>query len=153
MQNLFKPLITISFGILLLSVSFTGFTQKIDVQADLLLADSLTNQQIHHHKKKDYIYKNQTKTFKNSNPVSLIYGGSLYVYQNFITQHFSASCLFHPSCSEFSKQVVKEYGIFKGGLLSFDRLNRCNRISATDLDKEKMDLKTHKFDDSVIKYK
>lgn len=127
--------------------------QKMDLQSDLLLADSVIKQRVPASVKRVYIYKNQPKTFKNSNPVSLIYGGALYVYQNIFSQHLSASCLYTPSCSEFSKQAVRQFGLIKGTLLSFDRLSRCNRIAATDLHPEEIDLKTNRFDDSIKKYK
>lgn len=153
MQNLLEPIKSSSFGLLLFFFSLSGFAQSIDLTADLLFVDSVSKQQVHHHAKRNYIFKNQPKTFKNSNPVSLIYGGSLYVYQNFVSQHLSADCLYDPSCSDFSKQVVKEYGLFKGGLLSFDRLNRCNRIAATDLDPGTINKKTQQFSDSIKRYK
>lgn len=89
----------------------------------------------------------------NCNPVSLAYGGTLYLYQNYISQHFSASCLYDPSCSDFSKQAVKEFGLIKGGLLTIDRLNRCNRIAATDLDPGKLNEQTHRFSDPINQYK
>lgn len=153
MQDLSVPLKGSSLGLLLVFLSFSGFAQTIDLSADLLLAESVSKQHIPHEGKRSYIYKNQPKTFRNSNPVSLIYGGSLYVYQNLISSHFSADCLYEPSCSEFSKLAVKEYGVFKGGLLSFDRLSRCNRIAATDLDPAFLNKKTHRFSDSIKKYK
>ncbi|OFX53030.1 MAG: hypothetical protein A2066_15105 [Bacteroidetes bacterium GWB2_41_8] len=153
MQSLLEPIKASSFGLLLFFFSLSGFAQSIDLKSDLLLIDAMSEQQVHHHAKRNYIFKNQPKTFKNSNPVSLIYGGSLYVYQNFVSQHLSADCLYDPSCSDFSKQVVKEYGLFKGGLLSFDRLNRCNRIAATDLDLGTMNMKTHRFGDPIKRYK
>jgi putative membrane protein insertion efficiency factor len=142
-----------SFVLLLCFFSLTGFAQSIDLSSDLLLADSLSKQQTPQPVKRPYIFKNQLKTFKNSNPLSLIYGGTLYVYQNFISQHFSADCLYDPSCSDFSRQAVKEYGLFKGGLLSFDRLSRCNRIAATDLDPAMINKKSHRFSDPIKRYK
>lgn len=152
MQSLSLPLKVNSIGLILLLVSLGSFAQRIDLKADLLLADSVTQLKVHHSEKRPYIYKNQPKTFRNCNPVSLIYGGTLYVYQNFISQHFSADCLYDPGCSDFSRQAVKEYGLFKGGLLSFDRLSRCNRIAATDLDPGMINKKTRKFSDSIKRY-
>ena len=118
-----------------------------------MLVDSVNKAKVHPSEKRTYIFKNQPNTFKNSNPVSLLYGGSLYVYQNFVSQHLSASCLYDPSCSDFSKQAVKEYGIFKGTLLSLDRLNRCNRIAATDLNPLQINSKSNRFSDPVKRYK
>jgi putative membrane protein insertion efficiency factor len=153
MQSRLISLKASSFLLLLCLFSFTNFAQSIDLSSDLLLVDSVSKQQVHHEGKRVYIFKNQPKTFKNSNPVSLIFGGTLYAYQNFISQHFSADCLYDPSCSEFSKQAVKEYGLLKGSLLSVDRLSRCNRIAATDLDPGMVNKKTHRFSDSIKRYK
>ena len=153
MQNRLEILKASSFVLLLFCFSSTGFAQTIDLSADLLLADSVSKQQVPRSEKRPYIIKNQPKTIKNCNPVSLIYGGTLYVYQNFVSQHFSADCLYDPTCSDFSKQAVKEYGLIKGGLLSFDRLSRCNRIAATDLNPALINRKTHRFGDSVKRYK
>nr|WP_319572808.1 membrane protein insertion efficiency factor YidD [uncultured Draconibacterium sp.] len=137
----------------LLLVSLGAYSQQIDLKSDLLLIDSVVKQQMPVTGHRPYIYKNQPKTFRNTNPVSLIYGGSLYVYQNLFSQHLSASCLYNPSCSDFSKQAVKDYGLIKGTLLSFDRLSRCNRIAATDLDPSTIDSHVHRFHDSIKKYK
>lgn len=143
-----------SFGLVLfLLVSIAGHAQIIDLKADLMLADSLAKQKMPVSAQRVYIYKNQPKTFKNCNPVSLVYGGSLYVYQNYFSQHLSASCLYDPSCSDFSKHAVKEFGLIKGTLLSFDRLSRCNRIAATDLHIHEIDPKSHRFHDPVKSYK
>lgn len=144
---------TVFVLLFLLFVATSGYAQEIDLKSDLLLVDSIVEQQMPESGHRLYIYKNQPKTFKNSNPVSLFYGGSLYVYQNMFSQHLSASCLYHPSCSDFSKQAVKEYGLIKGTLLSFDRLSRCNRIAATDLNPEDIDMHVHRFHDSVKEYK
>jgi uncharacterized protein len=144
---------TISFGLFFLVLKFAGFAQTINLSEDLLLVESVMKQQVHHSAKNFYIFKNQPKTLKNCNPISLVYGGSLYVYQNFISQHFSSDCLYDPNCSEFSKKVVKEYGLLKGGMLTIDRLGRCNRIAATDLSLDRMNLKTHRFSDPINRYR
>ena len=153
MQNLLNQKRVISLLAFLFLVISTCFSQKIKLQNDLMLVDSVNKAKVHPSEKRTYIFKNQPKTFKNSNPVSLLYGGSLYVYQNFVSQHLSASCLYDPSCSDFSKQAVKEYGIFKGTLLSLDRLNRCNRIAATSLNPLQINSKSNRFSDPVKCYK
>lgn len=130
-----------------------GYTQEISFKEDLTLVDSALSEKAPNTVNRPYIFKDQKKTFKNSNPVSLFYGGSLFVYQNVFSQHLSASCLFEPSCSDFSKKAVKEFGLLKGTLLSFDRLSRCNRIAATDLKFHEIDPKTHRFHDAIKNYK
>lgn len=38
-------------------------------------------------------------------------------------------CKFIPSCSQYSKEAFKRYGLFKGFVLSFKRILRCNPLS------------------------
>lgn len=38
-------------------------------------------------------------------------------------------CKFYPSCSEYMKQAVVKYGVFKGVFLGIIRLLRCNPFS------------------------
>ncbi|MDD2510010.1 MAG: membrane protein insertion efficiency factor YidD [Syntrophomonas sp.] len=37
-----------------------------------------------------------------------------------------ASCRFYPSCSHYSIEAIKKYGIVKGGWLTAKRLARCH---------------------------
>lgn len=44
----------------------------------------------------------------------------------------SAGCRFEPSCSHYSEQAFREFGLFKGGLLSVKRIVRCNPWTQAD---------------------
>ena len=35
-------------------------------------------------------------------------------------------CCFYPTCSEYSKQAFKKYGLFKGFLKTINRIFRCH---------------------------
>lgn len=48
------------------------------------------------------------------------------VYQKFISPFSGRNCRFYPSCSEYSYQIIKKYGVLKGGMLSFWRILKCN---------------------------
>lgn len=151
-----NPLITKKNSIVFLLFCLfpiTGWAQKIDWKNDLELIDSTLRNKLPDTERRDFVFKNQEKTFKNSNPVSLAFGSSLYLYQNYLSQHFSASCLFKPSCSDFSKEAIKEFGLIKGTMLSLDRLSRCNRIAATDLHENEIDEHSHRFIDLPEKFK
>lgn len=137
----------------LLSCAKLSEAQTFNIASDLQLIQQKKLSIEKHSFVRPYIYKNDPKSFKTLNPISLTYGALLFVYQNSISQHFSADCLYHPSCSEFSKQCVHQYGFIKGGLLTIDRLNRCNRIAGADIRPWEIDLKTQNCNDPISKYK
>lgn len=127
--------------------------QKTSVKQDIELIQTHLYQPHSDNFERPYIYRNETSIIKKFNPFGLLLGGSLYVYQNVFSKHISADCLFTPSCSEFSKQAIREYGLLKGMLLSIDRVNRCNRIAAEDLKHYSIDPKTNRYPDPVSRHK
>ena len=40
-------------------------------------------------------------------------------------------CNFNPSCSEYYKQALTKYGLIRGTLMVFNRIQRCNKANAT----------------------
>jgi len=47
-------------------------------------------------------------------------------YQKTISPWTPRTCRFYPTCSEYSYQAVKKYGVLKGGLKSIKRIARCH---------------------------
>jgi len=50
-------------------------------------------------------------------------------YQKYISPIFGKHCKFYPSCSEYTKQAIEKYGLFKGSFLGIKRIIRCNPFS------------------------
>ena len=118
----------------LLLFSFLPCSSQDKLISDISIIEEVTLKQdtvqnIH----RSFIYTSEDNLAKKINPVNMVFGGLLYVYQNTLSQQFSATCLYHPSCSDFSKQCIHEYGFLKGMFLSADRVSRCNRIAATGI--------------------
>ena len=67
------------------------------------------------------------------NPVSLVLKGALLGYQKLVSEQLARSCPYEITCSNFSKQAIGEFGIFKGVFISADRILRCNRIALLDI--------------------
>lgn len=44
-------------------------------------------------------------------------------------------CRFYPTCSQYAKEAVKKYGVFRGGALFVRRLGRCHPWSDGGIDK------------------
>jgi len=47
-------------------------------------------------------------------------------YRSVISPTQGGRCGFHPSCSTFGSHAVRQYGAVQGGMMTADRLTRCN---------------------------
>lgn len=43
-----------------------------------------------------------------------------------LQEKFGDFCKFTPSCSEYGLEAIERYGNFRGGMLAFNRIMRCN---------------------------
>jgi len=86
------------------------------------------------------------------NPLHLALAGMMYFYQKQVSQQLSTSCMYNPSCSSYSKLLIKRFGIIKGIICSSDRLMRCNRMSGASANKNDIDKIDHKIHESVERY-
>ena len=120
----------LSFLIVFFLIVYQVFSQsKSDF--DLILTTKIEDSTFLKTRKVNYVFKDKN-WFIKYNPVSLFFGGSLFFYQKVISPQIMAGCAFDPSCSNFSKQCIKIYGMPKGLALSADRLTRCTRLSSID---------------------
>jgi hypothetical protein len=55
-----------------------------------------------------------------------IYVFPIRVYQKLISPIMPPSCLYEPSCSEYTKQAILRFGILPGTLMGITRIFRCN---------------------------
>jgi len=47
-------------------------------------------------------------------------------YQYVISPLTPASCRYHPTCSQYSVQAIKEWGVIKGGWMALKRIASCH---------------------------
>ncbi|MFT6868683.1 MAG: putative component of membrane protein insertase Oxa1/YidC/SpoIIIJ protein YidD [Cyclobacteriaceae bacterium] len=103
---------------ILLIITLVGFSQVRD--EDQLLID---------HK-----FKNTSTNNNNSK-------GFLFAfYKNNISKQILNDCIYDHSCSQFSHDVFKNFGIIKGIFLTTDRLTRCNRASFAEMTPARIDI-------------
>lgn len=55
--------------------------------------------------------------------------GMIRFYQKYISPLKPPTCRFEPTCSTYTYQAVERFGVFKGLLLGFWRVLRCNPLS------------------------
>ena len=70
-------------------------------------------------------------SIKNCRPKAIsetgfVSAGVIRIYRVLLSSQDRESCNFDPSCSRFAEAAVKEFGFFKGILLTTDRLSRCH---------------------------
>lgn len=47
-------------------------------------------------------------------------------YKRYVSPLFPPSCRFEPTCSEYAREALRRYGLWKGLLLSIWRVLRCH---------------------------
>jgi hypothetical protein len=56
-------------------------------------------------------------------------------YQKYISVFLKKNtCVFYPSCSEYTKQAIEKYGVLKGIYLGIKRILRCHPWQKNHLD-------------------
>lgn len=58
-------------------------------------------------------------------------------YQRNISPYTRPSCVFYPTCSEYTKQAISKYGFIKGVKLGFIRIWRCHPWQKNHIDQLK----------------
>ena len=53
----------------------------------------------------------------------------LAFYQRFISPNLGRRCKYHPTCSAYAEQAIRELGVVRGTILACWRLLRCNPFS------------------------
>tara|TARA_B100000902_G_C27115495_1_gene815839 strand:- start:330 stop:806 length:477 start_codon:yes stop_codon:yes gene_type:complete len=86
------------------------------------------------------------------NPVSLVFSGSLFIYQKFLSPQLASHCPYQISCSAFCKGSIEEFGLIKGVALSADRLTRCTQFTLIDILPSQINASDGYIIDPVIKY-
>lgn len=82
----------------------------------------------------------------NSNEVETVVSAFFLIYKEFFSSQDANRCAFYPSCSLYSIMSIKNEGLIKGGIMTFDRLTRCNGLSP---EKYEADYKNRSYIDPV----
>lgn len=135
------------------STSYFAFSQEVDVKTD---RDLIAESGFHDHRFDERVVHlgfSGSRPLQKYNPLRWILGGGMYFYQKVLSQQFFANCMYSPTCSEYSRLLISEYGIFKGIFTSADRLTRCSRISATTIHPLRFSREDGKIHEDVDYYK
>ena len=117
-----------------------------------LLRNSVFKQSDYNARKVSYGFSDNPSKFSLYNPFYHILSGSMYVYQKIISPQLSSQCIYNPSCSNYSKQLIREYGIAKGVFCSADRIMRCNRLAIVGLPRDAINKHDNKIHENTKRY-
>lgn len=59
------------------------------------------------------------------NPVHFVAAGMLYTYQVVFSEQIQADCIYHLSCSKYTKLCIEKFGLVKGTLQGFHQFSNC----------------------------
>ena len=76
----------------------------------------------------------QTWAWRAGAPLRLAELIAIRLYRLTLSQVFGGRCRFHPSCSEYAEQAVRELGALRGSALAMWRILRCSPLSAGGVD-------------------
>lgn len=155
-----KRIILFSIGIFLLcfipgkDAIIQAQNKNLESNQIQLLRDKSPEEKSHVHQHNVRLMRTKSSSILvRYNPISLLFGGMMYFYQAVISPQLPSECLYAESCSEFSKSLILEYGLFKGIFTTSDRLMRCNRISALDVHPLMIDPESGRVNESVEIYR
>ena len=149
---MFRLILLLLMGV---SIQIVGKAQKTDIE--LVMAKPII-------KAEDYAYYKRSGNdaklmemrkrtlFSKINPVSWLFRGAMFTYQNVISPQLSKTCPYEITCSNFSKQAIKKFGLIKGVCLSADRVMRCNRIALSEIGMTKINRQNGSIIDPLNDY-
>ncbi len=79
---------------------------------------------------KDFLLIGQKEKGQSTQKVE--FKGVLKFYSSIVSEQILNDCVYEYSCSEFSQGAFNEYGLFKGLVMTCDRLTRCNRATLVE---------------------
>lgn len=100
-----------------------------------------------------FLLQDHPSAWVRYNPFTLSFGGLMWVYQTILSEQLSSSCIYSPTCSGYSKNLIRDYGLLYGLFLTADRLTRCNRLALYDYPLREIDPHSHSIHQETDYYK
>lgn len=143
----------VSLIFFILMFSFGSAAQPMNKDLDLIRVSVEKHDHSNHKHNPDFLLSDHHSAFIRYNPLTLVFGSLMWGYQKVVSPQFSSTCLYHPSCSAYSMNLISDYGIIPGIIFTTDRLMRCNRLSFFDFNSWEADPVSGKIQESTSFYR
>ena len=151
LKSLNRILFTLVCLFVVVSLSGQSLDEDFVLVIEQLEADS---QEGHNHRHLPvFLLSDHPSALVRYNPFTLTSGGLLWAYQALISPQLSAGCIYSPSCSSYSKNLIQEYGILRGIIFTADRVSRCNRLALHDYPPWEIDFQISKVREEIDYYR
>ncbi|MCX6181139.1 MAG: membrane protein insertion efficiency factor YidD [Bacteroidetes bacterium] len=109
-----------------LSFQIVNAQQEVPVNVGSLIIDkNITETSIHIPAKRKILSLEQRTLMGKVNPMSYLSAGLLFFYQRVLSEQIQANCVYHISCSEYTKKQIEKRGLIIGILKGCNQLNNC----------------------------
>lgn len=135
----------------ILQISGQSKIDDLELIKNSLVEKSSIGEDHKHHT--TFLLSDHPSNFIKYNPASLVLGGMMWTYQKIISPQISSNCLYSPSCSAYSKNLISDFGIIPGIILTADRLSRCSRLALIDFNSWDITTLNGKIIESTSYYK
>ena len=78
---------------------------------------------------KIFLKQKPTKQKASYSAPTVVFRFLIRIFQNVFSPQDGPACPYQPVCSAYGRQAIHRHGIFKGTMLTADRLIRCNPSS------------------------
>ena len=103
-------------SVLLITCRINGYSQEL---SDTSLLKTLFIPEV--------VTKENSTYLKNSeSEMIVLFSFYFLLYKEFISSQDVDACVFYPSCSKYTIEIIEEKGVIVGLLTGFDRLLRCH---------------------------
>lgn len=75
---------------------------------------------------------------------SIVLLGAISAYRRLLSPFLPSACRFHPTCSRYAAEAIKENGAKRGGLMAIRRVLRCHPWHPGGVDPVELQLQERK---------
>lgn len=112
-------------------LSFSSFSQEQSLTLEITKAfEQQTSPEVQNRTRRMMFQSGENNI---GNPIQVVFGGLMFLYQNVFSDQISAHCMYEISCSEYTKLNIEKNGLIRGSILGFHQLMHCTPSTTNEV--------------------